>query len=706
MGFPIIKDRNEESLPEAIYQGSGIAIKSAAPVMVYVLVRFMASSGAFLALPVSSLGTKYIVSSYGVDPMLREDWGAHYPSISCITSVYDNTKVKFTLGGNSKTETGGGMLPGEEKTATLNKGDVWMFMSKNDESDLSGSVVSSDKPVAVVSGNYCAMIPFGNKYAGYIVEADLPVDCWGKKYLVPFVPIRKNPGIVRIYASEDSTNVFLDGNHIGFLTTGGGLINEGYIETRVCKKTEEYPNHPAIITADKPIGVSLYNTGCMEDSYPLPDSDPFQMNIYPIENLQKELNIFQPGIDHRAGYDQNYISLIYESDSLGNASENIELIDIMDEYGNWQNIQNNQIIGTKFNKQFADSTDGKNYMLKTLFLPATGFYKIKSQAPFAAYSFGFDWCDSYGFPSAAGTKFLNIADSASPVPEYSFDENTATFSGTITDFPEDEGQRSNMAGIMMIPDSSYNFNFTCGDFMPGLDRAVSWTLEQTDTSENSRGLIYFFDKTGNDTLVDINVFKRLVKINPGEIEFEETKTGEENEKKIKIRNVCFQDVTINEITLKYDDNNFQIENTISDEILESQNEIELTVKFQSDSPGYYQDEIIVSYDENRSESADLSILVKNSSAVTESCQFALNEIHPNPAGPEGANIDYSIGAYSDVKIELFSLDGTIVSTLVSSPQQPGNYSVRLPIEKLNSGMYICRMSAGSFEKTINIRVVK
>lgn len=57
-----------------------------------------------------------------------------------------------------------------------------------------------------------------------------------------------------------------------------------------------------------------------------------------------------------------------------------------------------------------------------------------------------------------------------------------------------------------------------------------------------------------------------------------------------------------------------------------------------------------------------------------------------------------------VKISLYSLQGKLVTTLVDDNSSTGYYSVRLP--RLATGLYLCRMEAGSFTKTIHLLLRK
>ena len=67
----------------------------------------------------------------------------------------------------------------------------------------------------------------------------------------------------------------------------------------------------------------------------------------------------------------------------------------------------------------------------------------------------------------------------------------------------------------------------------------------------------------------------------------------------------------------------------------------------------------------------------------------------------------SIGK-TPVKITLFNSQGKAVRTLVNDQLTAGSYSVSMERynNNLAAGLYLCRMEAGSFTKTINVAITK
>lgn len=86
-------------------------------------------------------------------------------------------------------------------------------------------------------------------------------------------------------------------------------------------------------------------------------------------------------------------------------------------------------------------------------------------------------------------------------------------------------------------------------------------------------------------------------------------------------------------------------------------------------------------------------------------EFSLSQNYPNPFNPS-TNIRYTVPAQSDVTLEVFNLLGQRVATLVNTKQVAGSYTVRFDASSLASGLYIYRLSAGSYVNTQKMLLIK
>ncbi len=91
--------------------------------------------------------------------------------------------------------------------------------------------------------------------------------------------------------------------------------------------------------------------------------------------------------------------------------------------------------------------------------------------------------------------------------------------------------------------------------------------------------------------------------------------------------------------------------------------------------------------------------------VTSPLTFSLSQNYPNPFNPT-TKINYSIPSDSKVTISIYSITGELVAELVNDFVSAGSYSVDFDGSNLASGMYIYKMTAGSFTQTNKMMLMK
>jgi len=186
-----------------------------------------------------------------------------------VVATEDGTHVRITP--STAVVTAASTHPaGVPYTVNLSRGDVYLLRSEVMMGvpyfDPTGTVVSSSKPVTVISGSAVTPVPQFSCCADQIYEQLLPVRQWGREFITCPIPTRPGPDLFRIVASQDGTNVWRN----GILKA---VINRGQF-------FEEIHDEPSVVTADKPVEVAQFSTGADYDGTPGKYADPY-MSLVP-----------------------------------------------------------------------------------------------------------------------------------------------------------------------------------------------------------------------------------------------------------------------------------------------------------------------------------------------------------------------------------------------------------------------------------------
>jgi IgGFc binding protein len=205
------------TLPVTVYQFSPLEYVNTFGVFSY-------TNDASLLLPTNVWNDDYLVASY---LPLGAGAGA-LPSLLAVTASQDNTSV--TIKTKAATYAGTGVpafaidVP---QTVLLNAGDVVELAAfggfGTDYGDLTGTSVTSDKPVQVIGGHYCADVPTGTHYCDHLEESMFPIATLSTDYIVtaPSIPAMPNgkEEVVRILATQPDTVLTYDPPQAGAATT-------------------------------------------------------------------------------------------------------------------------------------------------------------------------------------------------------------------------------------------------------------------------------------------------------------------------------------------------------------------------------------------------------------------------------------------------------------------------------------------------------
>ena len=85
--------------------------------------------------------------------------------------------------------------------------------------------------------------------------------------------------------------------------------------------------------------------------------------------------------------------------------------------------------------------------------------------------------------------------------------------------------------------------------------------------------------------------------------------------------------------------------------------------------------------------------------------FSLSQNYPNPFNPT-TNVEFQVSSLEFVTLKVLDVLGREVATLVNEERQPGTYTVRWDASGYPSGVYFCRMQAGSVVETKKMVLTK
>lgn len=234
-------------------------------------------------LPVSTLGTEYMIQSYNS----KYASGSSYPNdlraSFMIIAIENGTVVEIT----PTAATAGGHPANQPYTIPLSQGQVYHIMTSsssynNTAGDFSGSRVVSNKPVAVFNGNCLTAVPGGTD-TGYdhVFEQAMPTDYWGKRFVVTssrFDASSLGDDEIKVTALNDNTVVTRNDGYTMQLNSGESGSFSMNLEENPCYYLE----------SNNPIAVCLYNHS-HGSGWGTQYGDPSMVWISPVEQTIEEI---------------------------------------------------------------------------------------------------------------------------------------------------------------------------------------------------------------------------------------------------------------------------------------------------------------------------------------------------------------------------------------------------------------------------------
>ncbi|KAL3879365.1 hypothetical protein ACJMK2_031663, partial [Sinanodonta woodiana] len=338
-----------------------IIIRSSSEISVHGL-RFSVhhSADAFTALPIESLSSTYVISLYN----------STKPVYISIVSVYDGTSVSITLNNIDKiVYDNRNYYNGDTIRVHLEKFQSFVLRHS---SDLSGTIVKSNKPISVYSGGDIDF-PIARYEVDSILSQLLPVEHWDTKFIVPLLYPHSDV-LIRIFAFNPNTSVTIrnethDKTHY--------LARESFVE-------EHLGNGLVVVNSSQPVGVIQYAFSEDRDSSIFGDSI---MMVVPGINQFSSEYLFPTKIDQIEM--KHYVAVIIKNKSLSGLR-----------------LDGNLVVAKTFPVHFNE----EDYVVAVQELK--GYFHnlthIDRTIKFGALVYGFGYKSGYGFP--AGFELRDIVN--------------------------------------------------------------------------------------------------------------------------------------------------------------------------------------------------------------------------------------------------------------------------------------------------------
>jgi len=340
--------------------GYGILVTSTKPISVSTYQAWMGNGELARHLPIESWGKNYYTAN-----MYQDRYGAngdykYRPSQILVIASRDNTVVSYTPtwdteGGSDNA----GARKGQTQTVTLEKGETYLIKGKIDENfnkewstDLSGTLIKSNKPVGIISGHVKVAIlrypdelpPTGMFRAeahfvrNNVHDAMLPLEMAGTEFVtVPsmYTPLR-NSGVgqagAEIGIEDDRGDVIRfialeDGTRISRMRSdGSGLAAE-----RLLRKGESFLattlTESTFWKADKPVIGTQYGKSYAKVLPPAIDGkkDVEKPMGHPTVESGMPMMEYVPSVDRWTNYGvfhapegmDNFVNIVFKMEDVG-----------------------------------------------------------------------------------------------------------------------------------------------------------------------------------------------------------------------------------------------------------------------------------------------------------------------------------------------------------------------------------------------------
>lgn len=515
-------------------RGSGVPEEKAihvwsedADLTAYLLSRNPATSDGMYIIPSIGWGTEYVVASFASYAYYS---GYEYPSEMVIIANQDNTVVTITPTTDLRQGISSAVAYPRNKpfSVTLKKGEAVQYMASAANGDmenynLTGTVITSTKPVGVVGAVQCANIPAEDPWCDHICDMLPPTRTWATTYYsAPYINRKGGDGFL-VVAKEDNTTITR--------TSSSGARTHA-----VLNKFEHYMRHDideaSKWSSDKPFMLVQY---CNSTSYGGGNDgigDPNMTVVNPVEQYAPFVLFQTPKISAAQIQFRNYVNIIVHKNAI-----NSTLFD-----GNRINFGRLDIPGTDYVVYRAQDIK-------------PGSHTVESDSGVGVYIYGYGSYDSYAWTGAFGTRTFDSPDTVAPDVTI----QTQCFTSHIA--ATDKGTGASKLNAIDL-DTIYNFTFEIDpNWQAGTGKeSAFYDIEVIDQSKPAFASVVIYDAAGNTATINSRYTPQIATISPDLTDFGIVTGTVPQQKQVTITNIGTTDFNMTTLKLKLGNKGFALVN--------------------------------------------------------------------------------------------------------------------------------------------------
>ena len=401
-----------------VIEKKGIYISSSGKIAVYAYNERLRSADGTVVLPIGALGKDYLVTSHFEAMTVPVTYNANVDNESTllVVATEDNTKLEITPAVLTISGNGANAV----FSVTLNRGESYQLKARGDLTGSRVRVVGDNadqcRKIAVFGGNKWTSVGNCGSANDHLFQQAYPINTWGTSFVHVALAGRSSGELVKVLASEDGTQVTVNGIARGILNKGK-FLNLEFLQDQTAK-----------ITTSKPASVTVFSKSQACNQGPAPESldgDPFMITYSPSEQLLKEIRFTALSLPSII---KHYVNIVVKT-----GTQNLTFLD-----------------GQNQGSKFIPVPGDPNFSYARINI-SQGVHLLSNSAGFTAYVYGFGFLESYGYAVGAALDNLNFQTKA----KYPFNvdgENTACL---------------NQEGSWLINSENPDFSYFVWDFGDG-----------------------------------------------------------------------------------------------------------------------------------------------------------------------------------------------------------------------------------------------